>query len=430
MNHTSKYLSLLTILFVFVPTLLGGPLQEASPESVGLSADRLERITALMRRNVEEDRLAGAVALVARDGKVAYLESVGMRDRENGEKMTADTIFRIASMTKPITSVAVMMLYEEGHFQLGDPVSKYLPAFENMKVLNDGKDASSNGTIDAKRPITIRHLLTHTSGLTYHWDPRVGEQYAEAGINHGLRQDEDPLAHDMENLADQPLVHQPGEAWTYGLSVDVLGRLVEVVSGLTLDEFFRTRIFEPLGMNDTHFYLPKEKVSRLAAVYGPDSNGGLRRLPEGTLGEGAMSVTITYPYERPRHYYAGGAGLSSTVMDYARFCQMLLNGGQLDGARLLSPETVTLMTTDHVGDLKNDSGFGLGFSVVRSLREAGELTSVGTYGWGGFWYTTFLIDPQEHLLAISMAQVYPSGNATLNDRLGILAHQAIVEPLQ
>ncbi len=429
-KRTNLVLCVLSILIVLAPLAAGQGLPKASPRSVGLSQERLDRITTLMQKHVDEGLLAGAVALVARDGKVAYLRSVGMQDKEKGLEMKPETIFRIASMSKPITSVAVMMLYEQGLFRLSDPVSKYLPEFKDMKVLVT-KPASEGGNaqeqlVPAKREITIRHLLTHTSGLTYHWDPRVGAKYAEAGITHGLIQTEASLADGIRKLAQIPLVHQPGEAFTYSLSVDVLGRLVEVVSGMPFDEFLRKRIFTPLRMNDTCFYLSDSQVPRIAAVYGPDPNGALKRLGNGILGEGPMRATVTYPFEGPMRYCSGGGGLCSTISDYARFCQMMLNGGELDGARLLSRKTVELMTADHVGELSPGSGFGLGFGVTRNLREAGELTSVGAYRWGGYWYTTFFIDPAEKLIGVCMVQLFPSGKATLNDKFEALAHQAIV----
>ncbi len=429
-TRTNLLLCVVSILIALAPLALGQGLPKASPKSVGLSQERLDRITTLMQKHVEDGLLAGAVALVARDGKVAYLKSVGMQDKEKGIEMKPDAIFRIASMSKPITSVAVMMLYEEGRFRLSDPVSKYLPEFKDLKVLvtgpaGDGGKAQGQ-LVPAKREVTIRNLLTHTSGLTYHWDPRVGAKYAEAGITHGLIQTEDTLADGIRKLAQVPLVHQPGEAFTYSLSVDVLGRLVEVVSGMPFDAFLRKRIFAPLRMNDTCFYLSDGQVPRLAAVYGPDPNGALKRLGNGILGEGSMRATVTYPFEGPKRYCSGGGGLCSTIPDYTRFCQMMLNGGELDGVRLLSRKTVELMTADHVGDLSPGSGFGLGFGVTRSLREAGELTSVGAYRWGGYWYTTFFIDPAEKLIGVCMVQLYPSGKATLNDKFEALAHQAII----
>jgi CubicO group peptidase (beta-lactamase class C family) len=430
LRRKCAFLYVLTILIALAPVASGQGLPKASPKSVGLSQERLDRIGSLMQKHVDDGLLAGAVALVARDGKVAYLKTVGMQDKEKGVEMKPDAIFRIASMSKPITSVAVMMLYEEGRFRLSDPVSKYLPEFKTMKVLVSGPAAdggkSQDQLVPAKREITIRHLLTHTAGLTYHWDARVGAKYAEAGITHGLIQTEDSLADGIKKLAQQPLVHQPGEAYNYSLSVDVLGRLVEVISGMSFDEFLRQRIFVPLRMNDTGFYLPNDKVSRLAVVYGPDPNGTVKRLGNGVLGEGAMRITVTYPYEGPKRYYSGGGGLCSTISDYTRFCQMMLNGGELDGVRLLSRKTVELMTADHVGELNAGSGFGLGFGVTRSLREAGELTSAGAYRWGGFWYTTFFIDPAEKLIGVCMVQLHPSGKATLNDKFEALAHQAIV----
>ncbi|HSW02495.1 MAG TPA: serine hydrolase domain-containing protein [Sedimentisphaerales bacterium] len=420
------FLCALTVLVAFSSLALGQGLPKASPKSVGLSQDRLDRITAVMQKHVDEGLLAGAVAMVAREGKVAYVQSVGMQDREKQVAMNPQTIFRIASMSKAITSVAAMMLYEEGKFRLSDPVSKFIPEFADVKVLAPGDPSAQDGVVAARRPITIRHLLTHTSGLTYQWDDRVGKRYAEAGITHGLIQDEDSLAEDMKKLARIPLVHQPGEAFTYSLSTDVLGRVVEVASGMPFDEFLQKRIFTPLKMNDTGFRLPESKVSRLAAVYAPDADGGLKRLPDGVLGEGNMKASVNYPYAGTHNYRSGGGGLCSTVPDYVRFIQMMLNKGELDGVRLLSPKTVEMMSTDQVGDLNQGAGFGLGFGVTRTLRES-ELTSVGAYRWGGYWYTTFFIDPSEKMIGVCMAQISPSGKATLNDQFEALAHQAIVE---
>lgn len=427
MRSKCVFVCTLAVLVALAPVASAQGLPKAAPRAVGLAPERLDRITAVMQKHVDEGLLAGAVAMVARQGKVAYLHSAGMQDREKRVPMRPGTIFRIASMSKAITSVAVMMLYEEGKLQLKDPVAKFIPEFADVKVLAASGDTSAqDGLVAAKRPITIRHLLTHTSGLTYHWDSRVGAQYAEAGITHGLIQDEDLLAEDMRKLARIPLVHQPGEAFTYGLSTDVLGRVVEVSSGLPFDEFLRQRIFGPLKMNDTGFRLPDGKVARLAAVYAPNANGGLTRLPDGVIGEGPMKATVTYPYEGKHRYCSGGGGLCSTVPDYARFLQMMLNGGQLDGVRLLSRKTVEMMTVDQLGDWSRDFGFGLGFGVTRNLRE-GESTSVGAYRWGGYWYTTFFIDPAEKMIGVCMAQISPSGKATLNDQFEALAHQAIID---
>lgn len=394
------------------------------PSEVGLSEDRLERINDVMEDYIEAKKVAGTITLVARAGEVAHLGVHGMQDVEAGKEMQADTIFRIASMTKPITSVAVMMLFEEGKLLLTDPVSKYLPEFTDMRVLKEG---SSEETEPAKRPITIKHLLTHTSGLTYQWDPRLGNKYKAAGVSHGLIEDEKTIAEGVKALAALPLLHHPGDKFTYSLSIDVLGRLVEVCSGMTLDEFFQERIFDPLEMEDTSFFLSEEKVGRLAAVYQRDEDGPIRRTGPGPQpGEHGMAHSVTYPYEGSKSYFSGGGGLLSTIRDYYRFAQMILNGGELEGERLLSRKTVELMTSDHVGDLQ-ERGFGLGFSVERGPREFGGLGSIGTHGWGGFFYTSFFIDPEEELIGIYMSQLHPSGGLDLAAKFRVLAYQSIVD---
>ncbi len=407
------------------------PLEVIDPEEVGLSGERLEHLTAMIYQNIDQERLAGAVVLIARHGLVAYLEAAGMQDREADIPMRPNTIMRIASMTKPITSVAVMMLYEEGHFRLSDPVANYIPAFRDPVVLADRSGGSGSSSewkvVPAKRPITIRHLLTHTSGLTYQWDDRLGQAYYDAEITHGLVEDGNTLAEDIPRLAKIPLLHQPGEDYTYGLSVDVLGYLVEVISGKPLNEFLRDRIFRPLGMHDTYFHVPESKRSRLSAGYTVGPEGGLIQMDgEPILEDETMLYSATYPVSGDHRYLSGGGGLCSTVPDYYRFAQMLLNGGELEGGRLLSPKTVELMTTDHVGDLLGSQGFGLGFGVTRSLAESGELDTVGRYYWGSFWYGTFFIDPVEDMIGISIANKHPGGGATLNEKFRILAYQAMV----
>ena len=420
----------LGVVLWFVPLVWSQGLPAAAPKAVGLSQERLDRVTALMKEQVDDQRVAGAVALVARRGKVAYLHTEGRQDVAAGSPMKVDTVFRIASMSKPITSVAVLILYEEGRFQLTDPVSLYIPEFKEPKVLAPGprQDRDPNGGVTrAKREITIKDLLTHTSGLAYHWDNRIATIYRDAGIPHGLLPEPNDLSVDIKKLARLPLVHNPGEAWTYGLSTDTLGYLVEVVSGMPLDAFLQQRIFRPLGMKDTCFFLPQEKVARLATAYAPQPGGGLKPLYDERVAEGGFAYCADYPVKGPRRYFSGGGGLCSTISDYARFAQMLLNKGQLDGMRILSRKTVELMTTDQVGPLSPQCGFGLGVSVARTLAESGELGSVGTYGWGGFWYTTFFVDPTEQMIGICMAQLHPDGEATLNKRFKTLAYQAIVD---
>ncbi len=411
----------LIVFTLITPCAPSWGLAETTPRSVGLLPERLADITALMQRHVDEGKLAGAVAVVARRGKIAYLESVGKQDIEKNVDMSADTIFRIASMTKPITSVAVLMLYDDGLIELNDPVYKYIPEFYKPTVLGSGEEKRN---IRAKRKITIKHLLTHTSGLTYHWDTKIGSLYQEAGITHGLIQDDSVLGEKMKKLARVPLLHQPGEKWTYGLSVDVLGRVVEVVSKKTLEEFFQERIFEPLGMKDTHFFIADDKMPRLAAMYAPKSGGGLKLLTEPVV-EGALVYSADHPYVGQRRYFSGGGGLCSTIGDYLRFSQMLLDLGELDGKRVLKRRTVRLMIRDHVGELSKNQGFGLGVSVARDTDKSGGLDCVGSYGWGGFWYTTFFVDPKKRMVGICMAQLHPDGGATLNSKFKGLVYKAL-----
>src|SRR5579864_1520284 len=325
-------------------------LPAAKPETVGLSSDRLERITTAVQRDVDDKRIAGAVTLVARHGKVAWFKAQGMSDREAAKTMPTDAIFRICSMTKPITSVAVMMLYEEGKFLLDDPVSKYLPEFRNPKVLV--KPASGEPyTIPAKNEITIRDLLRHTSGITYQWNNDLGPMYEKANVASGLLQYDGTIANSVKNLAALPLLFNPGDRFEYSLGVDVLGRLVEVVSGKPLDEFFRTRIFEPLGMKDTYFYPPENKVGRLGTAYTYYPEKGLNRFPDTPIREGSFVYSADYPTRGPKKLFSGGAGLVSTATDYARFCQMMLDDGKVGGTHLLSRKSVELMTHDQLGKI-------------------------------------------------------------------------------
>jgi len=415
--HT--FVCCLSVLTLVTTTTLSQGITRTTPSSVGLSEDRLAELTSLMQEHVDHKKLSGAVAVVARRGKVAYLQCVVKQDIEADIDMNAGTIFRIASMTKPITSAAVMMLYDEGLVGLDDPVSKYIPEFADATVLApEGQEPAS---VPAKRPITIKHLLTHTSGLSYDYNTRHGRMYKDAGITNGIMVDDGILSEKMKKLARIPLLHQPGEAWTYGLSVDVLGRVVEVASGKTLEEFFEQRIFEPLGMKDTHFFIPAAKMARLAVVYTPKPEGGLKRLGSSDM----RSHNPDHPYAGKRRYFSGGGGLCSTVGDYLRFSRMLLNGGTLDGKRLLRPDTVRLMTKDHVGKL-NDEGFGLGVEVIRNAEESDGLDCVGSFGWSGAWYTIFFIDPEKKMIGICMAQLRPRGEATLRGEFKRLVYQAVM----
>ena len=420
---------LVHILFLLVLTVsaFSHDLPTVEPEAVGLSTERISRIDKVMETHVAQQKIAGGVTLLARHGKIAHLGVYGMMDVEAGKPMTPYTIFRIASMTKPITSVAVMMLYEEGHFRLNEPVSKYIPAFKEMHVMPPESAEDSAQPVPATRQITIWHLLTHTSGLTYQWNERLGPQYAAADITHGLLQDASTLDEKMKVLATLPLLYQPGAEFEYGLSIDLLGYLVEVVSGMSLNEFFSERIFRPLDMKDTHFFIPEAKRERLATVYERTKDGPItRKSPEPTV-EGSLTYSTDYPYKGPRTYFSGGGGLVSTAPDYARFAQMMLNGGKLDGVRLLSRKTVELMTLNQLANMDVDFGFGLGFSVVRDESDLNEIGSVGRFGWSGFFFTSFFIDPQEQMIGIFMCQLHPSGGLGLGEKIRILSYQAIAD---
>ena len=420
---------LVHILFLLVLTVsaFSHDLPMVEPEAVGLSTERISRIDKVMETHVAQQKIAGGVTLLARHGKIAHLGVYGMMDVEAGKPMTPDTIFRIASMTKPITSIAVMMLYEEGHFRLNEPVSKYIPAFKEMRVMPPESAEDSAQPVPATRQITIWNLLTHTSGLTYQWNERLGPQYAAADITHGLLQDESTLEEKMKVLATIPLLYQPGAEFEYGLSIDLLGYLVEVVSGMSLNEFFSERIFKPIGMNDTHFFIPEAKRQRIATVYERTKDGPItRKSPEPTV-EGSLTYSTDYPYKGPRTYFSGGGGLVSTAPDYVRFAQMMLNGGELNGVRLLSRKTVELMTLNQLANMDVDFGFGLGFSVVRDESDLNEIGSVGTFGWSGFFFTNFFIDPQEQMIGIFLCQLHPSGGLNLGEKIRILSYQAIAD---
>ncbi|MGA7573072.1 MAG: serine hydrolase domain-containing protein [Terriglobales bacterium] len=401
-------------------------LPSAKPETVGLSAERLERISTAVQKSIDDKRLAGAVTLVVRHGRIAWFKAQGMQDREAAKPMQPDTIFRICSMSKPITSVAVMMLYEEGRFRLEDPISKYLPEFKNPSILVKPAGGASY-TIPASHEITIRDLLRHTSGITYNWNLDLGPTYKEANVAHGMLPYDGTIGDSVERLAKLPLLFNPGEHWEYGLSVDVLGRLVEVVSGKTFDEFLRTRIFEPLGMKDTSFYPPDNKLDRLATAYTYYPDKGLNRFPDTPITEGPFTYSADYPYKGAKKLFSGGAGLTSTAMDYARFCQMMLDGGKLGDVRLLSRKSVELMTHDQLGKIAPDNAFGLGFGIDGVKTPPAEIGTPGEFNWGGFFYTAFSVDPKEQMIVVFMGQLHPAGDLSLDHQIHDLAYQAIID---
>jgi CubicO group peptidase (beta-lactamase class C family) len=421
-----KIIPLLLGFLVLSSFALAQDLPAAKPETLGLSSERLERIGTAVQHDIDDKRIAGAVTLVIRHGHVAWFKSLGMMDREAGKAMQPDAMFRICSMTKPITSVAVMMLYEEGRFLLEDPVSKYLPEFKNPKVLV--RPASGEPySIPATKEITVRDLLRHTSGITYQWNGDLGPMYESAGVASGLLQYEGTIGDSVKHLAAQPLLFNPGSRFEYSLGVDVLGRLVEVLSGKPLDEFFRTRIFEPLGMKDTYFFPPDNKLDRLATAYTYYADKGLNRFPDTPIKEGAFVYSADYATRGPKKLFSGGAGLVSSAMDYARFCQMMLDGGKAGGTRLLTRKTVELMTHDQLGKIDPEQGFGLGFGIEGVKGPMSELGSVGEYNWGGFFYTGFTIDPKEQMIVVFMAQLHPTGDLALDREVNVLAYQAIID---
>lgn len=391
---------------------------------LGFSAARLARLDSALDREVDSGRIAGAVALVMRDGQVVYERAVGEADRETQRPMTTDAIFRIASQSKALTSVAIMSLVEQGRLALYDPVSKYIPAFAHTTVAV--KTDTGRAIVPARRAITIHDLLTHTSGISYGTDSLVAPLYAAKGLGPAAgwgwytADKNEPICQTMERLATLPFVSQPGEHWVYGYSLDVLGCVVERVSGMPLDRFFRTRITGPLGMTDTHFYLPPAERSRLVTVYASQPGGGIAPAPDGARGQGNY-------VDGPRRSFSGGAGLLSTAQDYARFLQMLLDGGALGGARILGPRTVALMTTNQTGTLYQRPGhsFGLGFEILDRPGADGRIESPGTFGWGGAYGSTYEVDPVQKLVLVFMLNQLPN-SSDIAGRFPMLVYQAMV----
>jgi CubicO group peptidase (beta-lactamase class C family) len=407
------------ILFIANSCIQSSELQEASPISVKVSEDRLMRIDNMLQQSIDSGWIAGAVGFIARDGKIIYNRSFGVSDLETKSPMGNDAIFRIASQTKAITSIAVMMLFEEGKLLLDDRISKYIPEFANPCVLDkfNEKDTTYT-TVPAIREITIRDLLTHTSGIDY---AGIGSKnmiaiYAKSDIPSGFVSDKILLGDKIKALGKLPLVHQPGEKFTYGLNVDVLGYLVEVLSGESLDRYFQKHIFEPLGMTDTYFYLPSSKFERLVKVNTEDIKHHLVKLPD---------ESMNYPMVEGT-YYSGGAGLSSTTKDYATFLQMLLNKGEYNGKRLLSRRTVELITSNQIGGLNmGRDKFGLGFQITTANGQAKLGVSEGSFSWGGYFGTTYWADPKERLVCLVFIQQSPLSHSEIHDKFRVLVYQAL-----
>jgi len=388
------------------------------PEEVGFSSERIARIDSLLQRYVDQGVMPNAVTFVARHGKIVHHKAFGWRNIEKKEPLRKDDIFRIASQTKAITTVGLMMLFEEGKFLLDDPVGNYLPEWKNVEVLDTiyMKDTTWKSH-KAKQPITIRMLLSHTSGIPY--PNAIYEKYKIPGVN---SLEDETIKDISERMAKLPLVHEPGARWTYGLNLEIAGRLIEVLSGMPLDVYLQKRVFEPLGMNDTYFYLPEEKKNRLVTLYSKDSmNAPLKVCP--------IEQNQVFPYSGARKVFMGGAGLVGTIEDYARFCQMLLNGGYFNGHQLLGRKTIALMTTNQIGEKNtwDKNKFGLGFELFGEEAVTKTLNSRGSYKWGGMYSTDYLIDSEEDLIMLIYTNAHPFPNPDIHVKFRNLVYQALID---
>jgi len=399
---------------------------ETSPESAGMSTERLARIDAMCEKAVLEADIPGVVAFVARNGKIVYWRAFGMADNQSGRSLKRDDIFRIASQSKAITSTAVMMLWEEGKFRLDDPISKYISEFENPQVLESFQYSdTSYTTVAASGEITIRHLITHTSGIGYgkiDGDERFKLIYQKAGITDLFTTENISIEESVKKLAKLPLHHNPGEKFTYSEGLDVLGYFIEVISGMPFDVFLKKRLLDPLGMNDTWFYLPEDKTNRLVSVQQKSDKGEWVRYP-------VTFYDPDYPIKGAKRFFSGGAGLSSTAQDYATFLQMYLNGGELNGIRILSRTTIQFMMSNQIGDLFGENAsryYGLAFGVINDKGQSlGGRGSVGTFGWGGYFNTQYFADPKEKIIGVLMKQTQGPLSDDTGWKFRLLVGQAV-----
>ena len=426
MLNTRLLLPLLAASLLFAPVAPRAFAQTfvpATPEEAGVSSERLARIDAALEAYVEEERLPGAALVIGRRGHVVYAKAFGYRDREAGEPLEITDLFRIASQTKAVISVGVMVLQEQGRLLIDQDLGDFIPEFVSTTVAVATEDGGYE-VVPADRKITVRDLLTHTAGIGYGWGPGA-RAWEEAGIVGWYFADRDePIADTVERMADLPMAGQPGEAFVYGYATDILGVVIERASGLPLDEFLRVEILEPLGMVDTYFYVPPEEADRLTVVYSVTDEKGMERAPD----PGHMVGQGMY-LKGPRKSFSGGAGLVSTAGDYARFLEALRRGGTLDGARILSPKTVQLMTVDHVHDAwrGDGGGFGLGFGITKEIGWSGLPGSPGAYNWGGAYHSTYWVDPAEELVVSYMTQVIPAQGLDDHQRIRALVYQALVD---
>jgi CubicO group peptidase (beta-lactamase class C family) len=428
MNRALRTASLLLVLSaVFVsaqqPSVAPpGARPQPIARNAGVSLDRLARIDTVLQRYVDENRIAGAVGLVLRDGRPIYERAVGWSDKEAGRKMTTDTIFRIASQSKALTSVAILQLVEEGRIALGNPVGDFIPGFKKTTVAV--KSDTGISVVPATRPFTIRDLLTHTAGISYGTDALVASQYEAKGLGPAAgygwytADKDEPICDTMERLATLPFVAQPGEKWVYGYNTDILGCVVERAAGMPLDNYIESRITAPLGLRDTRFFLSAGQRNRLAAVYASKDDGTCTRAPDGAKGQG-------HYVDGPKRSFSGGAGLPSTARDYARFLEMIRLGGSIDGTKVLAPHSVALMTTDQIGSLFTTQGlgFGLGFETTEHYGASG-MNSVGGFGWGGAYGSWYRVDPEERLVIVLMIQLMPN-DTDIREKFPTLVYQAL-----
>ena len=422
-RHSIRSVTLFLV-FILHLTLHAQEFIKVPAKKVGMSAERLEFLTKTFQEYIDNGELSGAVVLVARKGQISYFKSFGKSDRENNIPMEENSIFRIASQTKAIVSVGIMMLQEEGKLLITDPVGKYISAFKETTVAMPKEDGAYE-IVKAKRPITIRDLLTHTAGIGY-GDGIASDLWKKANIQGWYFADrEEPIQATVRRMASLPFDAQPGEKFVYGYSTDILGALIEVVSGVPLNTFLKSRILDPLGMNDTHFYLPEDKRERLTVVYSSTKNGLKRAADPGReVGQGAY-------VNGPRVSFSSGAGYLSTALDYAKFLQMMLNEGEFNGKRIISSKSVELMTVSHLGEIpfpwEKGTGFGLGFSIVEDLGLRGVLGSKGEYGWGGAYHSIYWIDPKEKLVVVYFTQLIPANGLDDHAKIRALVYQALID---
>ena len=418
-----RLIAIFIISVLLSSTIAAADLSRSSPEELGMSSERLGWLDTVLNSYVEENLIAGQVLLVLRKGRIAHSLANGMRDIEATDPMKEDTIFRIASQTKALVSTGIMILHERGQLDISHPLSRYIPEWENVQVAVPNENGSYN-LEPVERPITLRHLLTHTAGMSYGTGP-ASREWEEADFQGWYFANKtETIGESIARMASLPLDAHPGTAWIYGYNTDILGAVIEKASGMDLNNFLQQEIFAPLEMRDSHFYLPENKRDRLAVVYQPKIGGGIQAIPA-TDGMRSQGLYI----DGPRISYSGGAGLLSTANDYARFLQMTLNGGELDGKRILSRKTIELMTTNHLGDLpfRSGQGFGLGFSIVTDLGERGTLGSVGEYGWGGAYHSTYWVDPLEELVVVYLTQIIPATGLDDYAKLRSGVYQAIID---